>query len=141
VVSETAALIDPDSPMIRRGLYNLDPNRKGFGEAVDGAMTRLVAVPERILHHVPERETMQEAALTKPCCVNYNATVKNARIEPGDRILIMGPGPIGILCTALARLQGAFVAVAGHRPVAAVLMGTDTRDRNAGPAPRRPLRT
>jgi L-iditol 2-dehydrogenase len=113
VVSETAAVIDPDSPMTRRGLYNLDPNRKGFGGAVDGAMTRLVAVPERILHHVPERVTMQEAALTEPCCVAYNATVKNARIEPGDRILILGPGPIGILCAALARLQGAFVAVAG----------------------------
>jgi alcohol dehydrogenase/L-iditol 2-dehydrogenase len=113
VVSETAAVIDPDSPMTRRGLYNLDPNRKGFGGAIDGAMTRLVAVPERILHRVPERVTMQEAALTEPCCVAYNATVRNAQIEPGDRILVLGPGPIGVLCAAFARLRGAFVAVAG----------------------------
>ena len=40
VVSETAAVIDPDNPMTRRGLYNLDPSRKGFGYGVDGAMTR-----------------------------------------------------------------------------------------------------
>jgi alcohol dehydrogenase/L-iditol 2-dehydrogenase len=113
VVSETAAVIDPNSPMTRCGLYNLDPSRKGFGGAVDGAMTRLVAVPERILHRVPKQVSMQAAALTEPCCVAYNAAVKHANIEPGDRVLVLGPGPIGILCAAMARLQGAFVAVAG----------------------------
>lgn len=113
IVSETAAVIDQDSPMTRRGLYNLDPGRKGFGGAVDGSMTRLVAVPERILHRVPENVTMAEAALTEPCCVAYNAAVKNAQIEPGDRVLVLGPGPIGVLCGAMARMQGAIVAVAG----------------------------
>ena len=47
VVSETAAVINPDSPMSRRGLYNLDPDRKGFGYGVDGAMTTYVRVPAR----------------------------------------------------------------------------------------------
>ena len=45
VVSETAAVIDPNNPMSRRGLYNLDPTRKGYGAAVNGAMFfRLPAV-------------------------------------------------------------------------------------------------
>ena len=30
-VSETAAVIDPNSPLSREGLYNLDPTRRGFG--------------------------------------------------------------------------------------------------------------
>ena len=34
VVSETAAVIDPNSPLTREGRYNLDPNRRGYG-AVD----------------------------------------------------------------------------------------------------------
>ena len=42
VVSETAAVIDANSPMTRQGLYNLDPSRKGFGYGVDGAMTKYV---------------------------------------------------------------------------------------------------
>ena len=47
VVSETAAVIDANSPMSRIGLYNLDPTRRGFGYGVDGAMTRFVRVPAR----------------------------------------------------------------------------------------------
>lgn len=113
VVSETAAVIDPNSPMTRQGLYNLDPSRKGFGYGVDGAMTRYVRVPSRILHRVPESLSLDKAALTEPCCVAYSATVVNASIKPGDYILVLGPGPIGLLCAALARLQGAIVAVAG----------------------------
>lgn len=113
VVSETAAVIDPDSPMTRRGLYNLDPNRRGFGAAVNGAMTRFVRVPARILHDVPDALPLEIAALTEPCCVAYNATAVNSRILPGDRVLVIGPGPIGLLCAAIARLSGAEVAVAG----------------------------
>src|SRR5262245_18690765 len=48
VVSETAAVIDPNSPLTRTGLYNLDPTRKGFGYGVNGAMTKFVRVPSRI---------------------------------------------------------------------------------------------
>ncbi|HVW60462.1 MAG TPA: alcohol dehydrogenase catalytic domain-containing protein, partial [Puia sp.] len=39
VVSETAAVVNLNSPLSRQGLYNLDPGRKGFGYGVDGAMT------------------------------------------------------------------------------------------------------
>jgi alcohol dehydrogenase/L-iditol 2-dehydrogenase len=113
VVSETAAVIDPDSPLTREGLYNLDPTRRGFGYGVDGAMTRFVRVPARCLHRVPDGLAMEQAALTEPCCVAYNAVVNNAKVRPGDRVVVLGPGPIGILCAAMARLQGAQVALVG----------------------------
>ncbi len=113
VVSETAAIIDPNNPLSRRGLYNLDPTRKGFGYGVDGAMTRYVKVPSRILHSVPDSIPFEQACLTEPCCVAFNATIRNARIEPGDRIVVLGPGTIGILCAAMARLAGAQVALVG----------------------------
>ena len=113
VVSETAARIDPDSPLTRQGLYNLDPSRLGFGYGVNGAMTRYVRVPERCLHHLPDTVSFDQAALAEPCCVAYNAVVNNATIRPGDRVAVLGPGPIGLLCAATARLLGAEVAVAG----------------------------
>ena len=113
VVSETAAVINPDSPLSRAGLYNLDPTRKGFGYGVDGAMTRYVRVPVRCLHRVPDNLPMEQAALTEPCCVAYNAVINNTHIRPGDRVIVLGPGPIGILCAAMARLAGAAVAIVG----------------------------
>jgi L-iditol 2-dehydrogenase len=113
VASETASVIDLANPMSRRGLYNLDPTRKGFGYGVNGAMTRFVRVPSRILHALPDSLPFEHACLTEPCCVAYNAVVKNARIEPGDRVVVLGPGTIGILCAAMARLCGAEVALVG----------------------------
>jgi L-iditol 2-dehydrogenase len=113
VVSETAAVIDPNNPMSRQGLYNLDPTRKGFGYGVNGAMTRFVRVPARCLHLVPEMLAFEQACLTEPCCVAYNSVVENSRIKPGDRVIVIGPGTIGILCAAMARLCGAEVAIVG----------------------------
>jgi L-iditol 2-dehydrogenase len=113
VCSETAAIIDPDSPMTRVGRYNLDPNRKGFGYGTDGAMTRFVKVPARCLHRVPDKLPLRLAALTEPCCVAFSAVVTNVTILPGDRVAVLGPGPIGLLCGAVAKLRGADVAVVG----------------------------
>ena len=113
VVSETAAIIDPNNPMSRIGLYNLDPTRKGFGYGVNGAMTRYVSVPSRCLHLIPDSLPFEQACLTEPCCVAYSAVVENSHLKPGDRVIVLGPGTIGILCAAMARLCGAEVAVVG----------------------------
>ncbi|WP_236973521.1 zinc-binding dehydrogenase [Membranihabitans maritimus] len=113
VVSETAAVIDKENPMTKQGLYNLDPTRKGFGYGVNGAMTRYVKVPARCLHNVPNSLSFEQACLTEPCCVAFNAVVGNGNIKPGDRVVVLGPGTIGILCAAMARLCGAEVAIVG----------------------------
>jgi alcohol dehydrogenase/L-iditol 2-dehydrogenase len=119
VASETAADIDANSPLTRIGQYNLDPGRRGFGYDINGAMAEYVAVPSRLLHRVPEGVPAEVAAMTEPCCVAYQATVVNARVRPGDVVIVIGPGPIGLLCATMARLSGA-----GH----VVLAGTP-RDR------------
>lgn len=120
VVSETAAVINPQSPQSRQGLYNLDPSRLGFGYGVNGAMTKYVRVPERCLHKIPEGLPFEVAALTEPCSVAYNAVCMQARIRPGDTVLIIGPGPIGILCGALAKLSGAGTVIVAGLPVDAL---------------------
>ena len=107
VVSETAAVLPPDSAFVRQGLYNLEPKRLGFGYGVNGAMAPYVKVPARCLHHVPASLSLEKASLTEPCCVAYNAVCVNSRIRPGDTVAIIGPGPIGLLCAVMAKLAGA----------------------------------
>jgi alcohol dehydrogenase/L-iditol 2-dehydrogenase len=116
VVSETAAVIDEVSPLSRAGLYNLDPARRGFGYGVDGAMTEYVRVPERCLHRLPADLVFEKAALTEPCCVAYNAVCVNGRVRPGDTVLVLGPGPIGLLCAKMAKLSGAGKVIVSGLP-------------------------
>jgi L-iditol 2-dehydrogenase len=131
VVSETAAVIDVASPYSRRGLYNLDPKRLGFGYGVNGAMARFAKVPERCLHRIPENLSFEKASLTEPCCVAYNATCVNSHIRPGDTVAVIGPGPIGLLCSLMAKLAGAsHLTVIGipadaHRLEVAKKLGAD----------------
>ena len=122
VVSETAAVLDLDSPFSRAGQYNLDPHRLGFGYGVNGAMASFVRVPERCLHRLPDTLPFETAALTEPCCVAYNAACVHTRIRPGDAVAVLGPGPIGLLCALMARLSGARpLIVIGTPPDAARL--------------------
>lgn len=107
VVSETAARICGTCALCRSGNYHLCPHRMGYGYGVDGAMTKFVRAPARCLHHLPSNIPFHVAALTEPCCVAYNAVVGHARIRPGDSVLVLGPGPIGLLCLHMAKLCGA----------------------------------
>jgi L-iditol 2-dehydrogenase len=114
VVSETAAYVCGVCPECRRGSYNLCPNRRGFGVLAHGADAAYVAVRQGILHHVPENVDLAEAALTEPICVTYNALVVKSRIKPGDVVVVLGPGPIGLMATQIARICGAsYIVLAG----------------------------
>ena len=107
VVSETAAHICGECLLCRTGRYNLCPSRKGFGYGLDGAMAQFVRVPARCLHHVPDTLPFDIACLTEPHAVAYQAMCVNASIHPGDAVVVLGPGPIGLLCARMAALSGA----------------------------------
>jgi L-iditol 2-dehydrogenase len=107
VVSETAAQICGECVLCRTGRYNLCPSRKGFGYGIDGAMAQWVKVPGRCLHHIPDTLPFDIACLSEPHAVAYNAMCVNSTIRPGDAVVVLGPGPIGLLCARMAALAGA----------------------------------
>jgi alcohol dehydrogenase/L-iditol 2-dehydrogenase len=107
VVSETAAEICGECMLCRTGRYNLCPLRKGFGYGIDGAMASYVKVPARCLHHIPDSLPFELACLAEPHAVAFNAMCVNSTIRPGDLVVVLGPGPIGLLCTRMAALAGA----------------------------------
>jgi alcohol dehydrogenase/L-iditol 2-dehydrogenase len=120
VVSETAARICGECALCRSGEYNLCPKRLGFGYGVNGGMAQFVATPARCLHRLPDALPFERAALTEPCSVAYNAVCVKTRIKPGDFVVVLGPGPIGLLCLEMARLSGAGL-------VASVGIGADAK--------------
>jgi len=107
VVSETAAEVCGECLLCRTGRYNLCPHRKGFGYGIDGAMASYVKVAARCLHRIPDTLPFGIACLAEPHAVAYNAMCVNSLIRPGDFVVVLGPGPIGLLCARMAALAGA----------------------------------
>jgi len=79
----------------------------------DGAYERFVAVPERALHPVPDDVEPQHAATVEPTSIGARAVIRNSRVGAGDRVLVEGPGPIGLLTAQVAAAQGGEVVVSG----------------------------
>ena len=107
VVSETAAQICGNCLLCRSGRYNLCPSRKGFGYGLDGAMAQWVRVPARCLHLIPDTLPFDIACLAEPHAVAYQTMCVNSTVRPGDLVVVLGPGPIGLLCARMAALSGA----------------------------------
>ncbi len=111
VVSETAAYICEVCAECRTGNYNQCPARLGFGIKINGADAPYVAVRQGILHQVPGNVDLGDAALTEPLCVAYNALVVKSRIRPADVVVVLGPGPIGLMSVQIARVCGASAVI------------------------------
>jgi len=107
VVSETAAYICGQCRLCLTGEYNLCPKRLGFGYGTNGAFTRFVRVPVRCLHRIPDGVPFEHAALTEPACVTYNAIHVKSRIRPGEPVVVIGPGPIGLFAVQMCLAAGA----------------------------------
>ena len=95
----------------RRGHINLCRNRQILGVSTplfrrDGAMAEFVAVPNWILHGLPDRLGFEEAALAEPAAVAMHAA-RITPIEAGATVVVVGAGAIGLLALQAARSRGA----------------------------------
>ena len=77
-----------------------------------GALAERVAVPEVALHRLPDTVDATLGALVEPGG-NALRCVEAAGLAPGERLLVIGPGAIGLLVALFARAAGAHVTLAG----------------------------
>jgi 2-desacetyl-2-hydroxyethyl bacteriochlorophyllide A dehydrogenase len=74
-------------------------------EGNDGAFARFVRVDHRTVVEIPGGLDLRVAALAEPLAVSLHAVTRsNAR--PGDRVLVIGAGPIGALAVIALRARG-----------------------------------
>jgi L-iditol 2-dehydrogenase len=96
----------------RAGLPNLCPQRKSIGSGVHGGFTQYVLVPAHNIHHLPANIDLIAGALSEPlsCCVH---ALERTHVEPGETVIVSGPGAIGLLMAQVAKAAGARVLVLG----------------------------
>lgn len=90
-----------------RGRYNLCPSVVFFATPpVDGAISRFVAFDAAFAHRAPAGLSAEQAAMAEPVSVGIWAARKCA-VTGGDRVLVTGAGPIGLLAGQVAAALGA----------------------------------
>ncbi len=81
-------------------------NYLSVGTSIDGAFAPYLRVPERALHKISAAVAQQDAVLFEPLSCVVGATAR-VPVRPGDRVAIIGAGPIGALFAMLYRALGA----------------------------------
>lgn len=99
------------------GRYNLCPRMRFHATPpVDGSLSELIAHHHAFAHPVPDTLSDDAAAMIEPLSVALWACRK-AAVGPGDRVLVTGAGPVGLLSAQVARVAGAAqVVVADVNP-------------------------
>ncbi len=99
----------------RAGRETLCLNQRGnIGAAIDGGYAQYAALPERNMVPIPDGVSYVDAAVASDAIATpYHACHKEARLGPGDSVLIVGAGGgVGIHMVQMARLCGARVLAA-----------------------------
>ncbi|MBI3828665.1 MAG: alcohol dehydrogenase catalytic domain-containing protein [Planctomycetes bacterium] len=98
-------------PACREGRENLCYKIRFLGSpGFAGAFQRYLAMPAACVEHLPAGVDAALGSATEPLGVALHA-LKLVRLRAGERIGVIGGGPIGLSVAALARAQGAKVAV------------------------------
>ena len=107
VVGEPHNLACGKCYLCRRGHIQNCIDKRSIGWGIDGSFTTYLAMPEKLLHKIPEGLSLKEAALAEPSAIVCHQMLERGRITPGDSVVIMGVGPIALIAAQLAKIAGA----------------------------------
>jgi L-iditol 2-dehydrogenase len=114
VVSENNPYACGQCRVCTTGFPNLCRSKRAMGIHSDGCFAAYLKLPEHLLHRVPPGVSAEVAALAEPLAVATHAVADRCGIAPGDTVVVLGPGAIGLLAAQVARAEGAArVIVAG----------------------------
>lgn len=95
------------------GHHQICPARKAQGIHINGGFAEYAACRGSNVYKIPDGISFAEAALMEPVTVCVHAILEQSPVQPGDVVLVTGPGSIGIISAMIARASGAQVILAG----------------------------
>jgi L-iditol 2-dehydrogenase len=96
---------------------DIETDEGWVGIDVDGSYAPLLRLPESVVHVCPPDMELDAAALAEPVTAAIHCFQERAHIAIGDTVLVVGPGPMGILAVQFAKLAGAKQVVLSGRPM------------------------
>lgn len=85
-----------------------------LGVTRDGAYAPFMSLPEKVCYKIPRSFDLNHAAMTELVTATYHIMEERTRLRAGDFVVIVGPGPMGLLGLQFAKLKGAMqVALIG----------------------------
>jgi 2-desacetyl-2-hydroxyethyl bacteriochlorophyllide A dehydrogenase len=97
----------------RAGKTNCCVSIQVLGVHCDGAFTEYLSVPQQFVHKA-EGVTLDQAAMVEFLSIGAHA-VRRAGVRTGQRVLVVGAGPIGMAAMIFAKLRGATVTALDSR--------------------------
>src|SRR5680860_121732 len=113
VTTETTAYICGQCKFCQSKDYNLCVHRKGLGSAVNGAFAEYFVIRKESIHQIPLRIDFNSASLFEPLSCAVHAVIERANLLPNEIVLVLGPGPMGLLTAQIAKSLGARVIICG----------------------------
>ena len=114
--------------LCRTGNPQICPDKRSPGWGIDGSFAKYLCMPESLLHRIPDSIDYDTAAVFEPAANTVHDVIERGRIEPGDFVVIVGPGPIGLLAGMAANAAGARHIVMAGTPADEGLRLTKARE-------------
>jgi L-iditol 2-dehydrogenase len=81
--------------------------KRPYGIGINGAYTKYVAGPARLLHRLPDNIPFEVGAVIEPTAICVTSILERSRLQAGESLVITGPGPIGLISLAIVKAAGA----------------------------------
>lgn len=96
-----------------RGQLNLCSNRLALGSSLNGFFAPYMIANINSVHHFNGYTMPEQLVLMEPLACATHMVIEQSTLHPGDKIVVFGPGPLGILVAQVAMSAGAEVMLVG----------------------------
>ncbi len=115
IVGEPHTLACGKCWLCRTGNRQICPEKRSPGWGIDGCFAKYMKFPNpELLHKIPDSLSFEAAALVEPTANVVSDLYERGTLQPSDFVVVIGPGPIGLLAAMAAKAGGASeVAIIG----------------------------